>query len=260
VTAVATLAQPPAPTAPRRLPPRPIFESVAAERRDSQERLVAAFRLFWKLGFDEGVMGHISFRDPEFPDRFWMNPFGLSFGLIRVSDLLAISLDGELVDGEGFPHIGGVPLHSAIYLDRPEVKAIAHTHAPESKAFSTLGRLLDPISTEAAVFHGRHAIYDSYANGEGAALAEAAQGNRAVIMKSHGIVTVGDSVDEAAYLFQSLEKVCAEQLKARAAGGGQRIPEDHARRIAERFGPYNGWLNFQPAYTTIRHEQPDLLR
>jgi ribulose-5-phosphate 4-epimerase/fuculose-1-phosphate aldolase len=253
---MATLASPP----PLRLPPRPAFATRAEERRDSQERLAAAFRLFWKLGYDEGVMGHISFRDPEYPDRFWMNPFGLSFGLIKVSDLLCIDLAGELIEGDGFPHIGGVPLHSAIYVDRPEVKAIAHTHSPEGKAFSTLRRLLEPISTEAAVFHGRHAIYDSYAHGEGAALAEAAANNRAVIMQSHGILTLGASVDEAAYLFVSLEKVCAEQLKAQAAGGGLAIPEDSAVQIAERFGPYSGWLNFQPAYQSIRAEQPDLLR
>jgi ribulose-5-phosphate 4-epimerase/fuculose-1-phosphate aldolase len=243
-----------------RLPPRPAFTSFVEERRDSQERLAAAFRLFWKLGYDEGVMGHISFRDPEYPDRFWMNPFGLSFGLLKVSDLLCISLTGELIEGEGFPHIGGVPLHSAIYADRPEVKAIAHTHSPEGKAFSTLGRLLEPISTEAAVFHGRHAIYDSYANGEGAALAAAAEGNRAVIMKSHGILTLGESVDEAAYLFVSLEKVCGEQIKAQALGGGLAIPEDNALAVANRFAAYTGWLNFQPAYQSIRYEQPDLLQ
>jgi ribulose-5-phosphate 4-epimerase/fuculose-1-phosphate aldolase len=251
-TAAAPAPQPP------RLPPRPAFASFAEERRDSQIRLVAAYRLFWKLGFDEGVMGHLSFRDPEFPDRFWLNPFGLSLGLIRTSDLMCIGLDSSVIEGDGYPHIGGVPLHSAIYRDRPEVKAVAHTHSPAGKAWSTLGRLIAPISTEAAVFFGRHAIYDSFANGEGAALAEAAKDNRAVIMKSHGILTVGESIDEAAYLFASLEKVCAEQLRVEG-WGPQLVPEEQARIISDRFSSYSGWLNFQPAFATILHEQPDLV-
>lgn len=245
--------------APPRLPPRPVFDNFAEQRSDSKRRLVAAFRLFWKLGFDEGVMGHISFRDPEFPERFWMNPFGLSFGLIRVSDLLCIDLGGELIEGEGVPHIGGVPLHSAIYIERPEVNAVAHTHSPGGKAWSTLGQLLEPISTEAAVFYGRHTVYDTFAHGEGSELGEAAEGQRAVILQSHGILTVGDSVDEAAYLFVSLEKACAEQLAAKAVGRPLVIPEEVATRIAGRFGPYNGWLNFQPAYETILREQPELV-
>ncbi|WBO21360.1 class II aldolase/adducin family protein [Sphingomonas abietis] len=245
------------PTQPPRLPPKPAFASFAEERRDSQVRLVAAYRLFWKLGFDEGVMGHLSFRDPEFPDRFWLNPFGLSLGLIRTSDLMCIGLDGAVIAGDGFPHIGGVPLHSAIYRDRPEVMAIAHTHSPAGKAWSTLGRLIEPISTEAAVFFGRHGIYDSFAHGEGAALAAAANGNRAVIMKSHGILTVGESIDETAYLFASLEKVCAEQLRVEGLRP-QHVPEEQARLISDRFSAYSGWLNFQPAFETILREQPDL--
>lgn len=242
------------------VPPRPTFATPQAEREDSKKRLAAAFRVFWKLGFDEGVMGHISFRDPEYPDRFWMNPFGLSLGLIRVSDLLCITLDGQLVEGEGYPHIGGVPLHSAIYAERPEVRAIAHTHSPAGKAWSTLGRLIEPISTEAAVFYRRHALYDSFAHGEGQALGQAAEGMRAVIMQTHGILTVGESVDEAAYLFISLEKVCNEQLRVRAIGEPEAIPEPIAVQISERFGAYSGWLNFQPAYQSIVREQPDLFQ
>jgi len=243
-----------------KLPPRPSFANPAEERRASQERLAGAFRLFWQLGFDEGVMGHISFRDPEFPDRFWLNPFGLCFGHIRVSDLMCVTLEGEVVEGDGFPHIGGIPLHSAIYSERPEVRAIAHTHSPGGKAWSTLGRLLEPISTEAAVFHGRHALYDSFANGEGAALGRAAEGNRAVIMKTHGILTVGESVEEAAYLFISLEKACAEQLRVEAVGNPERIPEQHAQAVSDRFSAYSGWLNFQPAWQAILREQPELLQ
>jgi ribulose-5-phosphate 4-epimerase/fuculose-1-phosphate aldolase len=204
-------------------------------------------------------MGHISFRDPEFADQFWINPFAVCFGQIRAGDLMRISLEGKVLEGEGFPHPGGIPQHAAIYAENPEIGAVAHTHSPHGKAWSTLGQLLEPLSTEAAVFFGRHALYDSFAHGEGGALGRAARGNRAVIMKNHGILTVGTSVEETAYLFISLEKVCREQLLAFAAGEPERIQAEHAERIAQFFGASQGWLNFQPAYQDIVRDQPDLL-
>jgi ribulose-5-phosphate 4-epimerase/fuculose-1-phosphate aldolase len=240
-------------------PQAPSFSTPSEAREQAKRASAAAFRIFWKLGFDEGVMGHISFRDPEFADQFWINPFAVCFGQIRAADLMRISLEGKVLEGDGFPHPGGIPQHASIYAENPEIRAVAHTHSPHGKAWSTLGQLLEPLSTEAAVFFGRHALYDSFAHGEGGALGRAARGNRAVIMKNHGILTVGTSVEETAYLFISLEKVCREQLLAFAAGEPRRIPTEHAERIAQFFGASQGWLNFQPAYQDIVRDQPDLL-
>ena len=241
-------------------PQAPVYATPAQAREQAKRASAAAFRIFWKLGFDEGVMGHISFRDPEFADQFWINPFAVCFGQIRAADLMRINLEGKVLEGEGFPHPGGIPQHAAIYAEDPEIRAVAHTHSPHGKAFSTLGRLLEPISTEAAVFFGRHVLYDTFAHGEGGELGRAARGNKAVIMKNHGILTVGTTVEEAAYLFLSLEKVCREQLLAFAAGEPERIAREPAERIAQHFGAPQGWLNFQPAYQDIVREQPELLQ
>jgi ribulose-5-phosphate 4-epimerase/fuculose-1-phosphate aldolase len=78
-------------------PTPPTFEHVEDERIYRQQRLVAAFRLFARYGFDEGVAGHITIRDPELLDCFWVNPFGMHFGHIRVSDLLLVNHQGEVV-------------------------------------------------------------------------------------------------------------------------------------------------------------------
>jgi len=242
-------------------PQQPVFAHPAEERAHNKRVAAAAFRLFYKAGFEEGVMGHLSFRDPEFPDQFWLNPFSVSFNHIRASDLLRVSLeDGRLLEGQGYQHPGGIPLHAAIYAECPEVKAVAHTHSPYGKAFSTLGVPLAPISTEAAVFYEGHSLYDSFAHGEGIQLGKAAKGNKAVIMKTHGILTVGSTVEETAYLFFSLEKVCKEQLLVRAVTDQpELVPPQHARRIAAFSGPYQGWLNFQPTYQAILRDQPDLV-
>ena len=69
------------------------------ERLHRKERLAAAFRLFGQFGFDEGVAGHITARDPEHLDHFWVNPFGMSFRHIRVSDLILVNDQGEVVEG-----------------------------------------------------------------------------------------------------------------------------------------------------------------
>ena len=241
-------------------PQPPVFDDVEDERRHRKQKLAAAFRIFGKLGFDEGVMGHFSVRDPEHPDHFWINPFAVAFGLIKASDLMRVDYRGNLIEGEGYLHPGGLPLHSAILAHRPDVVAAVHTHSPYGKIWSSTGRLLEPISNEAAVFHGRHAIYDSFAGGEGVNLANAlGENGRAVIMKNHGILTAGKTVDEAAYLFVSLEKVCREQIYARLLGQPQAIDDERATAAADRFGPYSGWLNFQNMYQEIVREQPDLL-
>src|SRR5438128_8891160 len=77
----------------------PTFESVAEERRHRKQRLAAAFRLFGRFGFDEGVAGHITVRDPEHLDHFWVNPFGMNFKQIRVRDLVLVDDTGEVVEG-----------------------------------------------------------------------------------------------------------------------------------------------------------------
>ena len=75
----------------------PQERDIAQERVHRKQNLAAAFRLFSKFGFDEGVAGHITARDPEFTDHFWVNPFGMHFGHIRVSDLLLVRHDGTVV-------------------------------------------------------------------------------------------------------------------------------------------------------------------
>src|SRR5450432_3075329 len=72
----------------------PKFESVEEERLHRKQRLAASFRLFSRFGFDEGVAGHITARDPEWHDHFWVNPFGMHFGQIRASDLILVNHHG----------------------------------------------------------------------------------------------------------------------------------------------------------------------
>src|SRR5438105_11295596 len=71
----------------------PAFASVGEERAHRKAKLAAAFRMFSKAGLDEGVAGHITVRDPEEPDTFWVNPFGMHFAMIKSSDLVRVNED-----------------------------------------------------------------------------------------------------------------------------------------------------------------------
>ena len=77
----------------------PVFDNVEDERRHRKEKLAGALRIFGRLGFAEGVAGHITVRDPEFPDLFWVNPLGLSFRHMTVSDLTLVIDEDEIADG-----------------------------------------------------------------------------------------------------------------------------------------------------------------
>src|SRR3954470_17887843 len=121
-----------------RMPLPPTFTSVEEERRHRKVRLAAAFRLFSKFGFDEGVAGHITARDPELSDHFWVNPFGVDFSLIKVSDLLLVSHSGEIVVGDYQVNQAAFAIHSSIHAARPDIVAAAHAHSVYGKALSSM--------------------------------------------------------------------------------------------------------------------------
>src|SRR6185503_1033295 len=121
------------------LPTQPRFENAVAERRHRKERLAAALRLFARYGFDEGVAGHITARDPEQPDHFWVNPFGMYFGHIRASDLIMVNADGVVVKGRAMVNRAAFAIHSRVHHARPDVIAAAHSHSMYGRTWSTLG-------------------------------------------------------------------------------------------------------------------------
>ncbi|MDY7021536.1 MAG: class II aldolase/adducin family protein [Cyanobacteriota bacterium] len=247
------------------LPKLPTFESVEEERLHYKQRLAAAFRLFARYGFDEGVAGHITVRDPEFSDCFWVNPFGMYFGHIQVSDLLLVNHKGEVVQGNKPINAAAFAIHSRIHQARPDVNAAAHAHSLYGKAWSTLGRLLDPLTQDACAFYEDHALFDDYTGvvletEEGDRITAALGERKAVILRNHGLLTVGHSVDEAAWWFITMDRSCHAQLLAEAAGKPLVIPPETARLTYSQVGSHlAGWFIFQSLYDMIVRQEPDLL-
>ncbi len=239
-------------------------ETIEEKRLHRKQRLAAAFRLFGKFGFDEGLAGHITVRDPEFPDCFWVNPMGVSFKQIKVSDLLLVNHKGEIVEGSGILNGAAFTIHSAIHAARPDVLAAAHSHSVYGKAWSSLRRPLDPITQDACAFYDDHVVFDDYTGvvldgGEGERIASGLGNNKAAILSNHGLLTVGKSVEEAAWWYITMERSCQAQLLAEAAGTPVLIDPDVAQITHDTVGTdLAGWFSFQPLYNVICAEQPDL--
>jgi len=240
--------------------------SPAAARLHRKQRLAAAFRLFSRFGFDEGVAGHITARDPERADHFWVNPFGMHFGQIRVSDLVLVNHQGDVVEGEREVNRAAFAIHSQVHAARPEAVAAAHAHSLYGKSWSTLGRLLDPLTQDACAFYGQHGLFDDYTGvvletAEGERIAQAlGPTHKAVILRNHGLLTVGETVEAAAWWFITMERSCQAQLLAEAAGKPIPIAPGMAALTQTQVGsPVAGWFSFQPLWDRIVREQPDLL-
>ncbi len=252
------------PTKPFKFPQPPTFESVVEERLHRKQRMAAAFRLFARFGFDEGVAGHITARDPEKPEHFWVNPFGMDFGQIRVSDLVLVNHKGEVVDGDYPVNSAAFAIHSTVHAARPDCVAAAHAHSMYGKTWSTLGRLLDPITQDACAFYEDHAVFEDFTGVvydpvEGQRIAAALGEHKAVILRNHGLLTVGRTVDEAAWWFITMERSCHAQLMAEAAGEPHLISHENAKLTSLQVGSQiAGWFQFQPLWDRITREEPDL--
>lgn len=246
----------------------PKRETIEAERLHRKTQLAAAFRVFGKFGFSEGVAGHITVRDPEKTDHFWVNPFGLSFNKIKVSDLILVNEEGEIVEGiHSNLNQAAFAIHSGVHKARPDVIAAAHAHSIYGKSWSSLGRKLDAITQDSCAFYEDHGLFDDYTGvvldtSEGDRIALALKEYKACILKNHGLLTVGANVEEAAWWFISMERCCQSQLLAEGTGSPiQPIAHDVAinTRDHEVGFPVAGWFNYQPIWQDIIAANPDIM-
>jgi ribulose-5-phosphate 4-epimerase/fuculose-1-phosphate aldolase len=240
-------------------------DTVDAERLHRKQQLAAAFRIFARFGYDEGIAGHITARDPERSDCFWVNPLFKHFSQVKVSDLILVDHDGQVVEGNAMVNTAAFAIHSQVHSARPDVVAAAHSHSMYGKAWSTLGRKLDPITQDACAFFEDHDVFDDYTGvvvdlEEGKRIAHALGEHKAVILRNHGLLTVGHSVEAAVFWFISMDRCAHAQLLAEAAGTPVLIEPEMARLTHAQVGsPIAGKFSFSGMYDWITAQEPDLL-
>jgi len=247
--------------------PKTNFVDKYEEREYQKGRLALAFRIFAKLGYDEGVAGHITLRDPVDPDCFWVNPFGVAWPLIKASDLILVNPEGEVIEGGPCRLLNAAAymIHHAVHSARPEINCVAHSHSIYGRAFCSLGRNLDTITQDSCAFHNDLALYSSFrgivlAADEGNAIAAALGSKKAALLQNHGLLTCGNTIESAVFWFMSLEKCCHAQLLADAAAGGRgsetvKIDDKDAAYTHETIGTeMAGWFSAKPTFDVMESE------
>jgi ribulose-5-phosphate 4-epimerase/fuculose-1-phosphate aldolase len=242
----------------------PVFDDLQDERQHRKERLVAACRVFGKAGFSQGLLGHVTVRDPEYPDQFWANPIGVSFNCMRVSDIVLVDHSGALIEGSKPVNPVGVLLHSAIHRAYPEITAVCHAHSVYGSAWSAFARPIDPVTQDTAIFYDDQAILREprLAMDPAAAdqFAAGLKGKRTGIQPGHGLFTTGVTVDEAAWRFISMDRACQVQLLIEAAGTPELWPAEMALGLKQTLGSPNFcWLSFQTLWDELVAQGSDFL-
>jgi ribulose-5-phosphate 4-epimerase/fuculose-1-phosphate aldolase len=206
---------------------------VDAERLRRQTEVVDGYRILGSYGWGDDGAGHISARDPEHTDSFWLLRYGVAFSRATLADLVLVGPDGTSGDGgDADINFAAFCIHAPIHRARPDIVSAVHTHTGYGSPFAAMVRPIRASSQEACAFHDDQAIFD----GEeldvldvavGDRLAAALGPNRLLILANHGLLTVGASVAQAVGFFVMAERAAEVEVKA---GDQARVISDVAAK------------------------------
>ena len=251
------------------LPPPPIRPDPAhvPTERELREDLAAAYRLIAHFGMTDLVFTHLSARLPGEGHRFLVNPYGMLFEEITASSLVVVDAEGEPRQRTAWPvNPAGFVIHSAVHMGRADAHCVMHTHTLAGMAVAAQHGKLLPLNQMMMEFEGRVALHDYEGVAADDNLSERDRlvldlGDRpCMILRHHGLLTVGASVAEAFYWMYYLEQACRIQLAAQASGARLAIPSHEVvLRTRAQFstGPAKGWLPWQALRRKLDREQPD---
>lgn len=191
---------------------------LGAERLRRKRDVALGYRIFAALRWGDLGDGHITARDPEHTDCFWLLRYPVPFEQATIDDLVLVRADGTTVDGRPVNRTA-YHIHHPVHDARPDVVAVAHTHTAWGTPFCATRRPLLPITQEACQFFERWASFDDeevqvLGLAGGARIAAALGRHQVVLLRNHGLLTVGTSVAEAIASFVTLERVTEAHLKA----------------------------------------------
>ncbi|MBM3511298.1 MAG: class II aldolase/adducin family protein [Alphaproteobacteria bacterium] len=207
----------------------------AAVERELRIQLAAAYRLVDRFGWTDSIYGHLTVRVPGPERHFLINPFGLAYDEVTASNLVKIDCDGNIVGSSNYPiNRAGFVIHSAVHMiDEDSNICVMHTHTRAGMAVAATAEGLQQLSQAATAFFGRISYHDyegiSLRLDERERLVASLGGNRQMILKNHGLLTLGRSVPEAFMRLYLLEQACRVQVDTGAAGTLAPMPDAVAR-------------------------------
>jgi ribulose-5-phosphate 4-epimerase/fuculose-1-phosphate aldolase len=238
-------------------------EDMAPEEWQVRVDLAAAFRLVALYGWSDFLATHLSARVPGPRDLFLINPFGMLFEEITASCLVKVDLDGNLLGASDHGiNPAGFTIHSAVHGGRPEIACVIHTHTPAGVGVATQEDGLLPVTQHAlaVLAHTAYHAYEGIAMNldERARIVRDLGDNNLLILRNHGLLTVGRSVGEAFMWMVRAERACRMQLAAQQSGARLRpIPAE----VQEQTIAQNRHNNSAQGYRPIgRKEWPALRR
>jgi ribulose-5-phosphate 4-epimerase/fuculose-1-phosphate aldolase len=205
-----------------------VRDQVSNDEWDARVNLAAAYRLVALYGWDDLVFTHISARVPGSDHHFLINPYGWMFEEINASSLVKVDLEGRKVMPSPYDiNPAGFTIHSAVHAAREDALCVMHIHSPNGVAVSAQKNGLLPISQQSTIVLSSLAYHDY----EGIALNEAEKprlvrdlGNKNFLMlRNHGLLTVGPAIADAFLFMYTFEACCMIQVRAQS-GGGELIP------------------------------------
>ena len=249
------------------LPPTPPPPGYQPTERELREDLAAAYRLVAHFGMSDTVFTHLSVRVPGEGHRFLVNPYGLLFEEITASSLVLVDADGEPAQETSWPvNPAGFVIHSAVHREREDAACVMHTHTLAGMTVAAQEDGLLPLNQMSIEFHGEIGIHEYEGIAADDNLSERERlvrdlgDKHALILRNHGLLTVGATVAEAFYWMYYLEQSCRLQVAAQSTGVPLSMPPlQVVARTAKQFsGEANkGWLPWQAFRRKLDREQPE---
>lgn len=239
-------------------PEMPVIQSVkdavSPEEWQTRVDLAACYRLVADFGWSDLIFTHISARVPGSEDQFLINPYGMMFDEITASSLVKVDMQGNKLDDSPFPvNPAGFTIHSAIHAARHDAQCVLHVHSLNGVAVSAQAKGLQPLSQQ-SIFVLSSLAYHDY---EGVALNDAEKprlvsdmgDNTYLMLRNHGLLTLGKTIADAFLNMYVFESACNIQVRAQA-GGGELIPipaaiiagaQQQARAVTKSLGGMLAW-------------------
>src|SRR5688572_24909302 len=199
-----------------------------------REALAACCRILAYEGHESGLAGQVTALGEQ-PNTWWTLKFGLGFE--EATGERMVLVDEDLKPISGGRANPGVRFHVWVYRNRPDVKAIVHTHAPYASALAATGKPLKTIHMDSAMLHGTAHLPEwpgvPVADDEGHIISAALGSAKTILLSNHGLLTAGSSIEEATYLAVFFERAARMQLRAMAAGGFKEVKPELAEEACK---------------------------
>ncbi len=227
------------------------------EEWTNRVNLAACYHLADHFDMSDIIWNHITAKTSSKSKSFLINPFGKRYDEVTASNLVEISLNGEVINSDSKINYTGYIIHGAIHKKRKDINCVMHTHSRAGLAVSCLSEGLIPMIQDAAIFYKRV----SYHQWEGMSteldecerIAKSLGDNKVMILRNHGLLTCGETISEAFMLMYYLDRACKNQIDIMSTGMDKSIPSDNVMQYAAR--QYD-----DPMFKLGKNEWPALLR